>query len=78
MHQEANKFILIQNYLYLIVQERTRIYKSNGAMHHFELIRMNKMFKLFNSNTKIVLEKIKEVDTDVNFIIDIVNGPKQN
>jgi phosphoribosyl-ATP pyrophosphohydrolase len=77
MRQEAHKFVLNKNPI-VIVEERIRIYKSNGAMHHFELTSMNKTLKLFNSNAQIILEKIKEEETEVNFIIDKVNGPKQN
>lgn len=44
-------------------------YKSSRAMHHFGLGLMNKTFEHFKMNSKIVLHKVKEDGTEVNFMI---------
>jgi hypothetical protein len=46
------------------------IYKSSRAMYYFGLGLMNKTFEHFNSNGKIIMEKIKDDGTEVKFIIN--------
>lgn len=50
------------------------VYKSSRAMHSFGLGLMNRTFQHFNTEGKIVVEKINEDGTEVKFIINKING----
>ena len=49
------------------------VYKSSRAMHSFGLGLMNRTFQHFNSEGKILVEKINDDGTEVKFIINKLN-----
>ena len=50
------------------------LYKSSRAMYSFGLGLMNKTFEHFNTEAKILIEKINDDGTEVKFIINKING----
>lgn len=75
IHSEIRKVYADAELPTFLVKEKTEnslimIYKSSRAMYYFCLGLIKKVFEHFNTNTNILLEKIKDDGTEVRFIIN--------